>query len=135
MSTDLSSSVPGSLAGPDESGSAAWLERYGRSVMGVFGTPQRVLVRGEGSYVWDADGNRYLDLLGGIAVNALGHAHPFLVSAVTAQLATLGHVSNFFTHPLQIALAERILELAGAPEARRCSSATPAPRPTRPRSS
>ncbi|MBT0771124.1 acetylornithine transaminase [Kineosporia sp. J2-2] len=92
------------------------MERYTRSVLGVFGSPSRVLVRGEGAYVWDADGNRYLDLLGGLAVNSLGHAHPFLVSAVTAQLATLGHVSNLFTHPLQIALAERLLELAEAPE-------------------
>ncbi|GAB3262570.1 acetylornithine transaminase [Kineosporia babensis] len=115
MSADLSAqSSP--LVDLNQDDSAAWLARYGRSVLGVFGTPQRVLVRGEGSYVWDADGRRYLDLLGGIAVNALGHAHPFLVSAVTAQMATLGHVSNFFTHPLQIALAERILELAGAPE-------------------
>ncbi|GLY18533.1 acetylornithine transaminase [Kineosporia rhizophila] len=115
MSADLSNPST-SLVDLTGQSSAALLERYGRSVMGVFGTPQRVLVRGEGAYVWDADGRRYLDLLGGIAVNALGHAHPFLVSAVTAQLATLGHVSNFFTHPLQIALAERILELAGAPE-------------------
>jgi acetylornithine/N-succinyldiaminopimelate aminotransferase len=92
-----------------------WLERYDRSLMRVFGTPQRVLVRGEGCYVWDADGHRYLDLLGGIAVNVLGHAHPFLVSAVTAQLATLGHVSNFFTTPLQVGLAERLLELLDAP--------------------
>ena len=84
--------------------------------MGTYGTPQRVLVRGEGCYVWDADGRRYLDLLAGIAVNALGHAHPFLVSAITAQLATLGHVSNFFATPLQVALAERLLELLDAPE-------------------
>jgi acetylornithine/N-succinyldiaminopimelate aminotransferase len=94
----------------------AWLNRYSRSVLGVFGAPQRVLVRGEGCYVWDADGRRYLDLLGGIAVNVLGHAHPFLVSTVTTQLATLGHVSNFFTSPLQIALAERLLDLIDAPE-------------------
>jgi acetylornithine aminotransferase len=92
-----------------------WLDRYDASMLRVFGTPQRVLVRGEGCYVWDADGNRYLDLLGGIAVNVLGHAHPFLVSAVTAQLATLGHVSNFFTTPNQVGLAERLLELLDAP--------------------
>ena len=103
------------LHGGDVQGSSAWLERYRNSVMGTFGTPQRVLVRGEGAYVWDADGTRYLDLLAGIAVNALGHAHPFLTSAVTAQLATLGHVSNFFATPVQVALAERLLELAGAP--------------------
>jgi acetylornithine aminotransferase len=92
-----------------------WLERYDHSVMRVFGSPQRVLVRGEGCYVWDADGNRYLDLLGGIAVNVLGHGHPFLISAITAQLATLGHVSNFFTSPNQITLAERLLDLLDAP--------------------
>jgi len=87
-----------------------WTRRYAATMMNTFGTPQRVLVRGEGCYVWDADGNRYLDLLAGIAVNALGHAHPLLVSAVTAQLATLGHVSNFFATAPQIALAERELE-------------------------
>jgi acetylornithine/N-succinyldiaminopimelate aminotransferase len=97
-------------------GSAEVLRRYRGAVMGTYGTPQRVLVRGEGCYVWDAEGRRYLDLLAGIAVNALGHAHPFLVSAVTAQLATLGHVSNFFATPLQVALAERLLDLARAPE-------------------
>ena len=83
--------------------------------MGVFGTPQRVLVRGAGCLVWDADGKEYLDLLGGIAVNALGHAHPFVTSVISSQLATLGHVSNFFTSPTQIALAEKLLELAKAP--------------------
>ncbi|WP_407645703.1 acetylornithine transaminase [Galactobacter valiniphilus] len=92
------------------------LRRYDRSLLGVFGTPQRVLVRGSGATVWDADGKAYLDLLGGIAVNALGHAHPFLTSVVSSQLATLGHVSNFFASPTQIALAERLLTLANAPE-------------------
>lgn len=92
------------------------LARYNRSLMGVFGTPQRVLVRGTGCTVWDADGKEYLDLLGGIAVNALGHADPFLTSIVSSQLATLGHVSNFFTSPTQIALAEKLLDLARAPE-------------------
>ena len=93
-----------------------WLQRYGSSLMGVFGTPQRVLVRGSGCTVWDADGKEYLDLLGGIAVNALGHAHPFLTSVISSQLATLGHVSNFFTSPAQVALAEKLLSLSGAPE-------------------
>ena len=92
------------------------LRRYDASLLGVFGTPQRVLVRGSGATVWDADGKAYLDLLGGIAVNALGHAHPFLTSVVSSQLATLGHVSNFFASPTQIALAEKLLRLAGAPE-------------------
>ncbi|WP_432501963.1 acetylornithine transaminase [Kineococcus arenarius] len=96
-----------------------WLQRYSSALMGTYGTPQRVLVRGEGCYVWDADGTRYLDLLGGIATNALGHAHPLLVSAVTSQLTTLGHVSNFFATVPQIALAERLLDVARAPQGSR----------------
>lgn len=92
-----------------------WTERYQKSLMNTFGTPQTVLVRGEGSYVWDADGTKYLDLLGGIAVNSLGHAHPALVTAVTEQLSTLGHVSNFFATPPQVELAERLLTLLGRP--------------------
>ncbi|WP_205164077.1 acetylornithine transaminase [Arthrobacter roseus] len=83
--------------------------------MGVFGTPQRVLVRGEGCFVWDTHGEKYLDLLGGIAVNSLGHAHPALTSAVTRQMQTLGHVSNFFATEPQIRLAEKLLEIAKAP--------------------
>ncbi|ACQ80620.1 acetylornithine and succinylornithine aminotransferase [Beutenbergia cavernae DSM 12333] len=98
---------------------AEWRRRYSGALMNTFGAPQRVLVRGEGAWVWDADGARYLDLLAGIAVNALGHAHPTLVSAVAAQLGTLGHVSNFFATPTQVALAERLLELAGAPDGSR----------------
>lgn len=101
------------------SGVAAWTDRYTHAVMDTFGPPQRVLVRGEGAYVWDADGVRYLDLLAGIAVNALGHAHPTLTAAISAQLGTLGHVSNFFGTPTQIALAERLVDLAGAPEGSR----------------
>ena len=90
-------------------------ERYEGALMNTFGPPQRVLVRGEGVYVWDIDGNRYLDLLGGIAVNALGHAHPAILDAVSDQLGTLGHISNFFASVPQIALAERLLELVGSP--------------------
>ena len=63
-----------------------WTERYTHAVMDTFGPPQRVLVRGEGVYVWDADGKRYLDLLAGIAVNALGHAHPTLTATISAPL-------------------------------------------------
>ncbi|MBJ2121318.1 acetylornithine transaminase [Arthrobacter sp. MSA 4-2] len=108
----------GAPTGTPASG-ADWLARYGTSLLGVFGAPQRVLVRGSGCTVEDADGNTYLDLLGGIAVNTLGHAHPFVTSVVSAQLATLGHVSNFFTSPTQIALAEKLLALAGAPDGSR----------------
>lgn len=92
-------------------GGPEFTARYQQSLMNTFGEPQRVLVRGEGCYVWDADGNRYLDLLGGIAVNALGHAHPALLEAVTTQLGTLGHISNFFASAPQIELAEKLLAL------------------------
>lgn len=91
------------------SGSQAGLtSRYGEALMNTFGTPARVFVRGEGVHLWDADGNRYLDLLAGLAVNALGHAHPQVLGAISAQLSTLGHVSNFFATPTQIALAEKL---------------------------
>ncbi|MFL6134478.1 MAG: acetylornithine transaminase [Nocardioidaceae bacterium] len=93
--------------------SAAVQKRYAASLMNTFGTPKLVLTKGDGPYVWDVDGRRYLDLLGGIAVNALGHNHPALVGAVTAQLSTLGHVSNFFATEPQVALAERLLSLVG----------------------
>ena len=98
------------------SGSAssdAVLEAYADSVMNTFGPPKRVFVRGEGCYLWDADGRRYLDLLSGLAVNALGHAHPSVLSAVTGQIATLGHVSNFFATPPQVALAARLSRMTG----------------------
>ena len=92
---------------------AEWTERYQGAVMNTFGTPQTVLVRGEGSHVWDADGKQYLDLLAGIAVNALGHGHPAIVEAVTQQLTTLGHTSNFFATEPQVRLAEKLVELVG----------------------
>ncbi|RLV55473.1 acetylornithine transaminase [Aeromicrobium phragmitis] len=91
------------------------MDRYRGSLMNTFGDPQRVLVHGEGALVWDADGNRYIDLLAGIAVNALGHAHPALVTAVSEQLSALGHISNFFTSIPQVELAERLLELLASP--------------------
>jgi acetylornithine/N-succinyldiaminopimelate aminotransferase len=97
----------------DQAHEQSHLRRYQASVMNTFGPPRLTLVRGEGAHVWDADGTEYVDLLGGIAVNALGHAHPALVSAVTEQLSTLGHVSNFFATEPQIALAERLLALVG----------------------
>jgi acetylornithine aminotransferase len=88
-------------------------ERYAAALMNPFGPPQLVLSRGQGARVWDEDGNEYVDLLGGIAVNALGHGHPAVVEAVTRQLSTLGHVSNFFATEPQIHLAERLLDLFG----------------------
>jgi acetylornithine/N-succinyldiaminopimelate aminotransferase len=91
-------------------------ERYAAALMNTFGPPQLVLARGKGAHVWDEDGNEYVDLLGGIAVNVLGHAHPAVVQAVTTQLQTLGHVSNFFATAPQITLAERLLDLACPPQ-------------------
>ncbi len=85
--------------------------------MNTFGPPKRALVRGEGVRVWDEDGRQYVDLLAGIAVNALGHNHPALVEAVTTQMQTLGHVSNFFATEPQVALAERLLAMVGGPSA------------------
>ena len=100
-------------------------ERYTGAVMNTFGPPKLVLVRGEGAHVWDADGKEYVDLLGGIAVNALGHAHPALVEAVTTQLRTLGHVSNFFATEPQVALAEILptLESGMVPKMKACLEA------------
>ncbi|HWO58745.1 MAG TPA: aminotransferase class III-fold pyridoxal phosphate-dependent enzyme, partial [Umezawaea sp.] len=82
-------------------------------MMNNYGTPQLTLDRGEGAFVWDTDGNRYLDLVSGIAVNALGHAHPAIVAAVTEQIGKLSHTSNFYINQPSLALAERLLELSG----------------------
>ncbi|MFE9562899.1 acetylornithine transaminase [Streptomyces sp. NPDC006487] len=84
-------------------------------MMDTYGTPALALVRGEGSTVWDEDGRAYTDFTGGIAVNALGHAHPALVSAVQEQVARLGHVSNLFVSEPAVALAERLLALLDRP--------------------
>ncbi|MEE1820585.1 acetylornithine transaminase [Streptomyces sp. SP18ES09] len=84
-------------------------------MMDNYGTPPLALVRGEGSTVWDEEGRAYTDFTGGIAVNALGHAHPALVSAVQEQAARLGHVSNLFVSEPGVALAERLIELLGRP--------------------
>lgn len=97
----------------------SWKDRFGASVMRSLATPQLMLERGEGCYVWDVDGNRYLDFLAGIAVNSLGHAHPVLVDAVSQQIKTLAHVSNYFATPSQLELAERLCRLTGAGEAGR----------------
>ncbi|MFI1468032.1 acetylornithine transaminase [Streptomyces wuyuanensis] len=90
-------------------------QRWQGSMMDNYGTPALSLVRGEGARVWDADGTEYLDFVGGIAVNALGHAHPAVVEAVTRQIGTLGHVSNLYVAEPPVALAERLLQLSGRP--------------------
>ncbi|WIK83138.1 acetylornithine transaminase [Micrococcus lylae] len=91
------------------------LDRYGHAVTGLFGPPQRALVSGSGVRVVDEDGREYVDLLAGIAVNSLGHAHPRLVAAVSEQAGRLMHVSNLFTSEPQVGLAEDLLRLSGAP--------------------
>ncbi|WP_213816528.1 acetylornithine transaminase [Glaciihabitans sp. dw_435] len=91
-----------------------WPQRYRTAMMGSAPAPLRLLVRGEGAYVWDSEGVRYLDFLAGIAVNALGHAHPVLVEAVTTQISAIAHVSNYFATPPQIELAERLRRITGA---------------------
>lgn len=87
--------------------------RWQGALMNNYGTPRLPLVRGEGTRLWDADGKEYLDFVGGIAVNALGHAHPAIVEAVSRQIASLGHVSNLFVAEPPVALAERLLQLFG----------------------
>jgi acetylornithine/N-succinyldiaminopimelate aminotransferase len=99
-------------------GNGEFRERWRHALMDNYGTPALALVRGSGAEVWDADGRRYLDLVSGVAVNALGHGHPAVVEAVTTQIAQLGHVSNFFVHEPVLRLAERLQELLDAPDAR-----------------
>jgi len=87
--------------------------RWSKSVQNNYGKPALTLVKGKGIVVTDADGKSYLDFLGGIATNILGHAHPAIVSAVTKQVATLSHVSNFYAHPKAIELAEKLTAMTG----------------------
>jgi acetylornithine/N-succinyldiaminopimelate aminotransferase len=89
--------------------------RWQAAMMDNYGTPPLALVRGSGAEVWDVDGRRYLDLVGGIAVNALGHAHPAVIEAVTQQISTLGHTSNLYITEPPLALAEKLLELIDQP--------------------
>ncbi|MDF2561951.1 MAG: acetylornithine aminotransferase [Microbacterium sp.] len=91
-----------------------WQDDAARDLVLNAGDRLAMLVRGEGSHVWDADGRRHLDFLAGVAVTSLGHAHPVFVEAVSKQAATLAHVSNYFATPPQLALAARLKRLAGA---------------------
>ncbi|MCO6000315.1 acetylornithine transaminase [Actinoallomurus rhizosphaericola] len=88
-------------------------KRFEAALMPNYGVPPVALARGEGCRVWDTDGNAYLDLIGGIAVSSLGHAHPAIVEAVSAQVATIAHTSNLFLHEPEVLLAERLLGLLG----------------------
>jgi acetylornithine and succinylornithine aminotransferases len=89
------------------------LARHEAAFMPTYAPQPVVMVRGEGARVWDADGNSYLDLIGGIAVSSLGHNHPALVSAVSAQVAKIAHSSNLFVNEPEVLLAERLRGLLG----------------------
>ena len=95
-----------------------WHERWTGAMMNNYGTPPLMLARGKGSRVWDVDGNEYVDLIAGIAVNALGHGDPRITEAVSDQLNTLGHVSNLYASEPGIELAERLISLTGQSSAR-----------------
>lgn len=94
------------------------MKRWQRALQDNYGTPTIELVSGKGSAVKDSNGNTYLDFLAGIATNVLGHAHPAVVKAVTKQIATLGHVSNFYAHPNVLELAEKLQKMTGDKSAR-----------------
>ena len=94
------------------------MKRWQRALQDNYGTPTIELVSGKGSVVKDSNGNTYIDFLAGIATNVLGHAHPAVVKAVTKQIATLGHVSNFYAHPNVLELAEKLQKMTGDKSAR-----------------
>ena len=93
-------------------------EQWKEALQDNYGTPGILLTKGKGAFVWDADGKKYLDFLGGIATNILGHAHPDIASAVSEQITRLGHVSNLYMHPQAIELAQKLQDLVGEPSAR-----------------
>jgi len=108
----MTSSTTSSAMGEISTGAAAdWASRWQRSLMDNYGTPPLTIVRGSGTRLFDAEGREYLDLLAGIAVNALGHSHPAVVSAVSEQVATLGHTSNLAINPQAVCLAEKLIDL------------------------
>src|SRR5262245_40884050 len=102
------------------------LDLASRHLYPTYARPAFVIERGEGCFVWDMEGKRYVDLIGGIAVNALGHAHPRLVSAMRDQAGRLVHASNLFHNPYQAVLAARLAALSGLPRAFFCNSGTEA---------
>jgi acetylornithine/N-succinyldiaminopimelate aminotransferase len=92
--------------------------RWDATMMGNYGTPPIALVSGRGCHVTDADGNDYLDLIAGIAVSSLGHGHPAVVAAVSAQVAKIAHTSNLVINEPALRLAERLVGLVGVPGSR-----------------
>ena len=92
---------------------AALQKRFAAAFMPNYGIPPVAISRGQGCRVWDPDGREYLDLIAGIAVSSLGHAHPAVVEAVSRQVAEVAHTSNLFLHERELELAERLLCLLG----------------------
>jgi acetylornithine aminotransferase len=95
-----------------------YAKRWSKSVQNNYGVPEITLIKGKGLVVQDVDGKTYLDFLGGIATNILGHAHPSIVAAVSKQVRTLNHVSNFYSHPNAVLLAEKLVSLTKAKNAK-----------------
>jgi acetylornithine aminotransferase len=91
---------------------------WSQNLMSNYAVPSITLIKGKGSIVFDADGKKYIDMLGGIATNILGHSHPAVVSAVNRQIKTLSHVSNFYSHPNAIELAQILVRLTGDKQSR-----------------
>ena len=104
-------------------------KRFAAALMPNYGVPPLAISRGQGCRVWDADGNEYLDLIAGIAVSSLGHAHPAIVEAVSRQVAEVAHTSNLFLHEREVELAERLLPLGGTTPQTPRSWGDPSPRP------
>ena len=98
---------------PRKFGNSLAQATWGKTLQPNYGTPPISLVKGKGVIVYDADGKKYLDFLGGIATNLLGHAHPAIIKAVTKQISTLSHVSNFYMHPQVLQLAQSLQKMTG----------------------
>lgn len=107
-----------SFANHQTTSNATWATRWNAAVLPTYATPPMALVRGSGARIWDADGREYVDMIAGIAVSILGHAHPAVVAAVSRQVATLSHASNLAINEPSVTLAERLRDLTGDPTAR-----------------
>lgn len=101
------------MTNPRKFGNSLAQATWGKTLQPNYGTPPISLVKGKGVIVYDADGKKYLDFLGGIATNLLGHAHPAIIKAVTKQISTLSHVSNFYMHPQVLQLAQSLQKMTG----------------------
>jgi len=107
-------------------------KRFEAALMPNYGLPPVAISRGAGCRVWDPDGREYLDLIAGIAVSSLGHAHPALVEAVSSQVAQVAHTSNLFLHEREIELAEKLLYLLGGSDPPQTPPAPGGTHPPRP---